>query len=316
MTHCSRYYNTHVCACPTELPARRAAARVLPRRRQGQETHPRQPEVARRSRGSASCIALPRRRLRTATPPPCSASRQLLDRDRALATAMILARILGDRPLPVPRTLTQGRRRRRHGLARPPPGGPAEEGALVLCDVTSVYFEGSKCPKQRQARQAPDRLRWNREGCPVAAEVFERSSARWPPSWRRKRFPCRASSWSATGGCCRHLPQAGQGRHLAALPLRPGSGRDARVVPGGAPGGVQPAAGRRAGPQAAGPARRHRTRAGQGRGRPGASSGPCGARTRSPCAPTGRCAASRSASTSTPQHRTASRMCATRTASP
>ena len=55
------------------------------------------------------------------------------------------------------------------------------DGSLVLCDLTSVYFEGSKCPLakrgysrdgQRGKLQIVFALRCDREGCPVAAEVF------------------------------------------------------------------------------------------------------------------------------------------------
>ncbi len=61
-----------------------------------------------------------------------------------------------------------------------------EDGALVLCDVTSVYFEGSKCPLaklgysrdgKRGKSQIVFALLCNREGCPVAVEVFEGDTA-------------------------------------------------------------------------------------------------------------------------------------------
>ncbi len=57
-----------------------------------------------------------------------------------------------------------------------------EEGALVLCDVTSVYFEGSTCPlaKRGYSRDAKRgklqivfALLCNRDGRPVAVDVFE-----------------------------------------------------------------------------------------------------------------------------------------------
>ncbi len=269
MTHCSRYYNTHVCRtrAQPELPARRAAARVLPRRRQGQETHPRQPvEVARRSgrgvphpaqgRGRA---ALPRRRLRH---PPLPAPRPRRrragnrppPRPREAPGPPPLARPgpghrhdprphpgsplqAGHRPLPVPRdpdphagrgTRRRGRRRERplprHGLAaqapgphRAPPGGPAPRrgrpGALRrhlgLLRGLEVSAGQARLLPRRQARQAPDRLRAAVQTA-RAARSPRRSSratppipARWPPSWRScaNASPCRASSWSATGGC-------------------------------------------------------------------------------------------------------------------
>ena len=61
-----------------------------------------------------------------------------------------------------------------------------EDGALVLCDLTSVYFEGGKCPlarhgysrdKKRGKLQIVLALLTNREGCPVAVEVFEGNTA-------------------------------------------------------------------------------------------------------------------------------------------
>ncbi|MFH0824212.1 MAG: IS1634 family transposase [Pseudomonadota bacterium] len=56
------------------------------------------------------------------------------------------------------------------------------EGALVLYDVTSVYFEGRKCPLARRGYNRDKKkgklqivvgLLCNRQGCPVAVEVFE-----------------------------------------------------------------------------------------------------------------------------------------------
>ena len=61
-----------------------------------------------------------------------------------------------------------------------------EDGSLVLCDLTSVYLEGSKCPlarhgysrdKKRGKLQIVLALLTNREGCPVAVEVFEGNTA-------------------------------------------------------------------------------------------------------------------------------------------
>jgi hypothetical protein len=57
-----------------------------------------------------------------------------------------------------------------------------EEGALVLYDVTSTYFEGQSCPLaqwghsrdgKKGKRQILFGLLCKREGCPVAVEVFE-----------------------------------------------------------------------------------------------------------------------------------------------
>ena len=61
-----------------------------------------------------------------------------------------------------------------------------EDGALVLCDATPVYFEGSKCPLaklgysrdgKRGKPQIVFALLTNREGCPVAVEVFQGNTA-------------------------------------------------------------------------------------------------------------------------------------------
>ncbi len=61
-----------------------------------------------------------------------------------------------------------------------------EEGSLVLCDLTSVYLEGSKCKlarhgysrdKKRGKLQIVFALLCNRDGCPVAVEVFEGNTA-------------------------------------------------------------------------------------------------------------------------------------------
>lgn len=57
-----------------------------------------------------------------------------------------------------------------------------DEGSLVLCDLTSTYFEGRKCPLakhgysrdgKRGKLQVVFSLLCNSEGCPVAVEVFE-----------------------------------------------------------------------------------------------------------------------------------------------
>ena len=61
-----------------------------------------------------------------------------------------------------------------------------EDGSLVLCDVTSVYLEGRKCPlarhgysrdRKRGKLQIVFGLLCNRDGCPVAVKVFKGSTA-------------------------------------------------------------------------------------------------------------------------------------------
>ena len=142
---------------------------------------------------------------------------KLLDRrassDRALATAMILARILDPRSkLATARSLsretlahTLGEElgiedaggndlcramdwllKRQDRIERHLAARHLEDGALVLCDVTSVYFEGSKCPLAKRGYSRDGKrgklqivfaLLCNREGCPVAVEVFEGNTA-------------------------------------------------------------------------------------------------------------------------------------------
>ena len=57
------------------------------------------------------------------------------------------------------------------------------DGALVLYDLTSTYFEGRCCPLAKRGYSRDGRrdklqivfgLLCNREGCPVAVEVFDR----------------------------------------------------------------------------------------------------------------------------------------------
>src|SRR5215469_5620781 len=57
-----------------------------------------------------------------------------------------------------------------------------QEGAMVLYDVTSTYFEGRRCPLARHGHSRDERpgnlpivfgLLTNHHGCPVAVEVFE-----------------------------------------------------------------------------------------------------------------------------------------------
>ena len=313
---------------------------------------------------------------------------KLLDRrpsrDRALATAMILARILDPRSkLATARSLSRETlthtlgeelgvedagenelyramdwllkrqaRIERHLAAR-----HLEEGALVLCDVTSVYFEGSKCPLAKRGYSRDGKrgklqivfaLLCNREGCPVAAEVFEGNTAD-PGTLAtqleklRKRFSLSRIVLVGDRGLLtdarirEEVRPAGLGWITA---LRAPAIR--KLVKGGTlqlslfdeqdlaeitapelfPGErlvvcrnrCWPPSGPASGWTCSPPPNASWTRSWPP---PGASSGPCEARTRSPCAPTGRCAASRSASTSTPRApTTASRMCATRTASP
>ena len=61
-----------------------------------------------------------------------------------------------------------------------------EDGSLVLCDLTSVYFEGAKCPLAKRGYSRDGKrgklqivfaLLCDREGCPLAAEVFEGNTA-------------------------------------------------------------------------------------------------------------------------------------------
>jgi len=61
-----------------------------------------------------------------------------------------------------------------------------EDGALVLCDVTSIYLEGRHCPlgkmgysrdKKRGKLQIVVGLLLSADGCPVAVEVFEGNTA-------------------------------------------------------------------------------------------------------------------------------------------
>ena len=61
-----------------------------------------------------------------------------------------------------------------------------EEGALVLCDVTSVYFEGSTCPLAKRGYSRDGKrgklqivfaLLCDRDGRPVAVDVFQGDTA-------------------------------------------------------------------------------------------------------------------------------------------
>ena len=64
--------------------------------------------------------------------------------------------------------------------------GGAASGRRLLCDLTSSYVEGRCCPLAKRgysrdgvAQHAPDPfgLLCNRDGCPVAVEVFEGNTA-------------------------------------------------------------------------------------------------------------------------------------------
>ncbi len=142
---------------------------------------------------------------------------RLLDRqpsrDRALAVAMIVARILEPRSkLATARGLagettrhTLGEEldiedadanelyaamdwllRRQPRIERRLAEKHLQEGSLVLCDVTSVYFEGSTCPLaqhghskdgKRDKPQLVFGLLCSRDGCPIAVEVFPGNTA-------------------------------------------------------------------------------------------------------------------------------------------
>ena len=76
--------------------------------------------------------------------------------------------------------------RRRRRIERTLAARHVEDGSLVLCDLTPVYFEGSKCPPAKRGYSRDGRrgklqivfaLLCDREGCPVAAEVFEGNTA-------------------------------------------------------------------------------------------------------------------------------------------
>ena len=142
---------------------------------------------------------------------------KLLDRrpsrERALAVAMIVARVLDPRSkLATARSLggetmshTLGGElgvgdadadelyramdwllRRRDRIERHLAGRRLADGSLVLCDVTSTYFEGRKCPLARRGYSRDGKrgklqivfaLLCDGEGCPVAVEVFEGNTA-------------------------------------------------------------------------------------------------------------------------------------------
>ena len=142
---------------------------------------------------------------------------RLLDRRpsrmRSLALAMIAARVLDPRSkLATARGLTSETQadtlgeelgcgdvaaedlyaamdwllRRQRRIERTLAAKHVADGSLVLCDLTSVYFEGSKCPLaqrgysrdgKRGKLQIVFALLCDSEGCPVAAEVFRGNTA-------------------------------------------------------------------------------------------------------------------------------------------
>ncbi len=76
--------------------------------------------------------------------------------------------------------------RRRKRIERTLAAKHISDGSLVLCDLTSVYFEGSKCPLARRGHSRDGRrgklqivfaLLCDRDGRPVAAEVFRGNTA-------------------------------------------------------------------------------------------------------------------------------------------
>ena len=76
--------------------------------------------------------------------------------------------------------------RRQRRIERTLAARHVEDGSLVLCDLTSVCFEGSKCPLAKRGYSRDGRrgklqivfaLLCDREGRPVAAEVFEGNTA-------------------------------------------------------------------------------------------------------------------------------------------
>ena len=89
------------------------------------------------------------------------------------------------------------------------------EGSLVLCDLTSSYVEGRCCPLakrgysrdgKRNSLQIEFGLLCNRDGCPVAVEVFAGNTA--DPSTvsvqiekLQRRFGLSRVGWSAIAAC-------------------------------------------------------------------------------------------------------------------
>ena len=76
--------------------------------------------------------------------------------------------------------------RRRKRIERTLAAKHVADGSLVLCDLTSVYFEGSRCPLAKRGYSRDGRrgklqivfaLLCDRDGRPVAAEVFRGNTA-------------------------------------------------------------------------------------------------------------------------------------------
>ncbi len=76
--------------------------------------------------------------------------------------------------------------RRRDRIERSLAERSLADGSLVLCDVTSTYFEGRKCPLARRGYSRDGKrgklrivfaLLCDGRGCPVAVEVFEGNTA-------------------------------------------------------------------------------------------------------------------------------------------
>jgi transposase len=79
-----------------------------------------------------------------------------------------------------------------------------KDGAMVLYDLTSTYFEGRHCPLARLGHSRDDKsgtpqivfgLLTNAQGCPVAVEVLTTSADEWTPYPGISR-PVRLRPWS------------------------------------------------------------------------------------------------------------------------
>jgi transposase len=79
-----------------------------------------------------------------------------------------------------------------------------QDGAMVLYDLTSTYFEGRHCPLAKLGHSRDDKsgtpqivfgLLTNAAGCPVAVEVLTTSADEWTPYPRISR-PVRLRPWS------------------------------------------------------------------------------------------------------------------------
>ncbi len=106
-----------------------------------------------------------------------------------------------------------GRRQRR--IERTLAARHIEDGSLVLCDLTSVYLEGAKCPLARRAYSptaGATSFRLSSLCCatgraalwpPRSSRATRPTPAPWPPKSRSSpnASRCPGSSWSETGGC-------------------------------------------------------------------------------------------------------------------